>query len=1286
MNLNDPTFVLLVWQQFWQCSLLVLVVYLMCKLIKFNRSHLTFILWLIVLLKFLTPPLWTSSSGLFCWVQQPFHSELRQAPLNQESQSLPRTESIRLMTGGDLRKMPDVETKSSPFTVTIRDVDPNESQVVPMDQGALITKPAVINSAVIKTERFSFGYTLLDVGLIVWALIAAIIVGVMSVRCWRCKRIIRCAGEQLQPELNQLLERLCKELKVKRRVRLLITKSRMGPAVMGLFRPTIILPEVITDARSLKELEPILAHELIHIRRGDLWVGLLQLLASVVWWFNPLVWFSGRCLKFEIEQCCDEEVLAELSCDPGLYAKCLLEVLELKQSLKTVPVVPGVRPVEITSKRLERIMKLGQGCQKRTPWWCWMIFVGLAAVVLPGAAFVVSADDQQTQPNKFNQKEIIKQNKPVKELEETASTPLLSELLTLLPPESIPEKFQRDQSAIRTFPIQFLFEDLTDEADIEVTRPIFLNMILYQLNGQLEKKTLIHGKDKKVLRGTMVINPWVSSSAKDYHMLSRRDDRILMIENTLLVMSEDPRLSQDVSRILQFMKSLTKFSKAETMKRNQSLAMKNSAKEPLKKNAMPLGVQVPEFEEGRGYRLPVPVGRPIGVTTRVGGTTSNSPHVSSYPIKSLIEEAREKVGAQQAEFDLLQKIRLAVSDLGKLSLSKPAKYDPKSKANASALGDSEGIMVINDFLMVMSENPEVHQRVALALETITESMATQVHIEGKIIAVPLKMIESMNVQEPTIKTDDSFSVRRKDVRKMYFKHNGIAFQGKNIERLIPYNSEVAAQSMIYEVLNDQRVKEIEQVIQASTEVKYLSAPSLSMFNGGIAQIAIEHSPTSPTKNTGPDQRHELGKSGISIELRPRFSENASDEKLGRLAYQITFSGRKNLTTQKALDLKTGQEKNVELPLLTKVRYEDSAQIKWGQTLLFGGCSIPDLMSETEVLLVMFKVEKVKPLEEGQVMHGVGVNSNAGVTGQIVIDESNFNNTLLTNTYPVADLVMPLPRKVISSGYDTAARQARFEPLIELIKQNITPEDWEDAQNQGAYRIVPYEKTLSLTIRHTRKGHDQIFKLLEKLRAIQDSLFTINLNLIQTDDLQRSFRVWERSEDPDVRSLLKQLKTKNLKDGIIISVQQAGLFRRIDSTQSPMTSISLVNGQTGEVVVSDTPMRPQKSNSGVKVQLRPELLKDQKLRLSMAINPKDALDALSNLKNITLPKVRNDAFDIKGDFVLFDITDQVVGKDAAFLPYQRFSQIEQKSENQKQVFLLVAPSVSSMSEFVNHRPR
>jgi beta-lactamase regulating signal transducer with metallopeptidase domain len=88
--------------------------------------------------------------------------------------------------------------------------------------------------------------------------------------------------------LLETLARLTRRLRIRRRVRLLVSATRIGPAVFGLFRPTIVLPEVIAADRTTSELEPILAHELIHVRRGDLWVGCLQTLTGGLWWFHPL--------------------------------------------------------------------------------------------------------------------------------------------------------------------------------------------------------------------------------------------------------------------------------------------------------------------------------------------------------------------------------------------------------------------------------------------------------------------------------------------------------------------------------------------------------------------------------------------------------------------------------------------------------------------------------------------------------------------------------------------------------------------------------------------------------------------------------------------------------------------------------------------------------------------------------------------------------------------------------------------------------------------------------------
>jgi beta-lactamase regulating signal transducer with metallopeptidase domain len=139
-------------------------------------------------------------------------------------------------------------------------------------------------------------------------------------------------------------------------------------------------------------IEPILAHELTHIRRGDVVFGVLQLLSQLLWWFHPLVWWANRELCREAERCCDEEVVAGLGCRPADYARCLLSVLELKQRLRPVFTFPGMRPVEVTAKRLEYIMKGATRFHRRTPRWCWGVLAASAAMALPGRGLIGGAD------------------------------------------------------------------------------------------------------------------------------------------------------------------------------------------------------------------------------------------------------------------------------------------------------------------------------------------------------------------------------------------------------------------------------------------------------------------------------------------------------------------------------------------------------------------------------------------------------------------------------------------------------------------------------------------------------------------------------------------------------------------------------------------------------------------------------------------------------------------------------------------------------------------------------
>ena len=50
--------------------------------------------------------------------------------------------------------------------------------------------------------------------------------------------------------------------------------GNVGPAVFGLWRPTVILPTSLVEQTNTRSLAPIVLHELMHIRRGDLWLAL----------------------------------------------------------------------------------------------------------------------------------------------------------------------------------------------------------------------------------------------------------------------------------------------------------------------------------------------------------------------------------------------------------------------------------------------------------------------------------------------------------------------------------------------------------------------------------------------------------------------------------------------------------------------------------------------------------------------------------------------------------------------------------------------------------------------------------------------------------------------------------------------------------------------------------------------------------------------------------------------------------------------------------------------------
>jgi|GEM_PF-5433155 len=105
------------------------------------------------------------------------------------------------------------------------------------------------------------------------------------------------------------------------------------PIVVGLLRPMILLPAAMIGGLTTQQLESILAHEMAHIRRFDIWVSLLQRIIESAFFFHPAVWFVSRQVDIEREKVADDVAL-RAGCDPTEFADSLLRMAELSAELR----------------------------------------------------------------------------------------------------------------------------------------------------------------------------------------------------------------------------------------------------------------------------------------------------------------------------------------------------------------------------------------------------------------------------------------------------------------------------------------------------------------------------------------------------------------------------------------------------------------------------------------------------------------------------------------------------------------------------------------------------------------------------------------------------------------------------------------------------------------------------------------------------------------------------------------------------------------------------------------
>jgi bla regulator protein BlaR1 len=113
-------------------------------------------------------------------------------------------------------------------------------------------------------------------------------------------------------DLTALLQKCREKMGIKAGICLMQSPHISIPALYGIFRPRILLPENAVKHFNLRQLEHILLHELSHYRRRDIPVNLLCCLIKAFYWFNPLINYAFSRMHQDQEKACDSMALSFL--------------------------------------------------------------------------------------------------------------------------------------------------------------------------------------------------------------------------------------------------------------------------------------------------------------------------------------------------------------------------------------------------------------------------------------------------------------------------------------------------------------------------------------------------------------------------------------------------------------------------------------------------------------------------------------------------------------------------------------------------------------------------------------------------------------------------------------------------------------------------------------------------------------------------------------------------------------------------------------------------------------
>lgn len=269
----------------------------------------------------------------------------------------------------------------------------------------------------------------ISIWLLLWGVGALLGVSFFAVSYLRCRMEFRTS----LPVENKFAEQWCREHRLLRTIRIRQLDKISAPLTYGVLRPVILMPKTV-DWAAQEQLEYVLLHEYVHIRRFDVVKKLILVLAVSLHWFNPMAWVLYALYNRDVELFCDEQVVRKLGVKVRAdYARALIDLEETKCGLRPLCSGFSKTAIEERIRSIMKIKKLSIGAVLAAI----VLVVGVTTVFATSAATVEDSPAEHVQadgpitaiPEETSAKELLKEYAPFGVTEENGDLYYHGELI-----------------------------------------------------------------------------------------------------------------------------------------------------------------------------------------------------------------------------------------------------------------------------------------------------------------------------------------------------------------------------------------------------------------------------------------------------------------------------------------------------------------------------------------------------------------------------------------------------------------------------------------------------------------------------------------------------------------------------------------------------------------------------------------------------------------------------------------------------------------------------------------